>query len=199
MKSNFRWVKCILIKEAFFLIVPMTCIYLTVTYIHITLEVRIPSVCALLQDKCKEFLLRIQRPKMFNSLSSAIQNASSTAVFTSKLIKSYFLSLLFLTHFCIICSLFFFLIFSFFCALLVLVLPIFIAFSDYFLCYKQIYCICLVKLPFQCQCRLFLILGIYILKVVLFIQGRTIRKVMGGEFLSRRNFFRYQIPCMNFF
>ena len=85
--------------------------YLTVTYIHITLEVRIPSVCALLQDKCKEFLLRIQRPKMFNSLSCAIQNASSTAVFTSKLIKSYFLSLLFLSHFalCVLSfSLFFF-------------------------------------------------------------------------------------------
>ena len=31
-------------------------------------------------------------------------------------------------------------------------------------------------------------------------KGRTIRKVMGGgKFSSRRNFFRYQIPCMNFF
>ena len=32
-------------------------------------------------------------------------------------------------------------------------------------------------------------------------KGQTIRKVMGwgGEFSSRRNFFRYQIPCMNFF
>ena len=33
-------------------------------------------------------------------------------------------------------------------------------------------------------------------------KGPTIRKVMGGgggEFSSRRNFFRYQIPCMNFF
>ena len=32
-------------------------------------------------------------------------------------------------------------------------------------------------------------------------KGWTIRKVMGGggEFLSCRNFFRYQIPCMNFF
>ena len=35
---------------------------------------------------------------------------------------------------------------------------------------------------------------------VIFHKGRTIRKVMGegGEFLSRGNFFRYQIPCMNF-
>ena len=114
MKSNFRWVKSILIKEAFFLIVPMTCFYLTVTYIHITLEVRIPSVCALLQDKCKEFLLCIQRPKIFNSLSSAIQNAPSTAVFTSKLIKSYFLSLLFLSHFALFVLSFSFLFFLFF-------------------------------------------------------------------------------------
>ena len=31
-------------------------------------------------------------------------------------------------------------------------------------------------------------------------KGRTIRKVMGGGgFSSHRNFFRYQIPCMNFF
>ena len=47
-------------------------------------------------------------------------------------------------------------------------------------------------------------------KIVLFIKpvaflGRTIRKVMRGgggggeEYSSRRNFFRYHIPCMNFF
>ena len=119
MKSNFRWVKCILIKEAFFLIVPMTCIYLTVTYIHITLEVRIPSVFQL-QYKCKEFLLCIQRPKIFNSLSSAIQNASSTAVFTSKLIKRYFLSFLLFSHFALFVLSFSFFSF-FFCALALLV------------------------------------------------------------------------------
>ena len=87
-------------------------------------------------------------------------------MFTSKLIKSYFLSFLLFSHFALFVLSFSF--FSFFCALALLVLSIFIAFSDYFLCYKQIYCICLVNLPFQCQCRLFLILGIYILKVVPF-------------------------------
>ena len=40
----------------------------------------------------RKFLLRFQGPKIFNSLSSEIQNASSTALFTSKL-KSFFLGL----------------------------------------------------------------------------------------------------------
>ena len=36
---------------------------------------------------------------------------------------------------------------------------------------------------------------------ILYNKGRTIRKIMGGggEFSSRRDFFGYQIPCMNFF
>ena len=40
----------------------------------------------------KKFSLRFQGPKIFNSLGSEIQNASSTALFTSKL-KSFFLGL----------------------------------------------------------------------------------------------------------
>ena len=40
----------------------------------------------------RKFSLRFQGPKIFNSLSSEIQNASSTALFTSKL-KSFFLGL----------------------------------------------------------------------------------------------------------
>ena len=36
-----------LYKTAFFLIVSMTCLYLKVTYIHITLEKRIPSYALL--------------------------------------------------------------------------------------------------------------------------------------------------------
>ena len=38
----------------------------------------------------RKFSLRFQGPKIFNSLSSEIQNASSTALFNSKL-KSFFL------------------------------------------------------------------------------------------------------------
>ena len=37
----------------------------------------------------RKFSLRFQRPKIFNSLSPEIQNASSTALFNSKL-KSFF-------------------------------------------------------------------------------------------------------------
>ena len=40
----------------------------------------------------RKFSLRFQGPKIFNSLSSEIQNASSTALFTSKL-KSFYLGL----------------------------------------------------------------------------------------------------------
>ena len=40
----------------------------------------------------REFSLRFQGPKIFNSLSSEIQNASSTAFFNSKL-KSFFLGI----------------------------------------------------------------------------------------------------------
>ena len=37
--------------------------------------------------------------------------------------------------------------------------------------------------------------------ILIFPKGRTIRKVMGGEgnFWAAGIFFRYQIPCMNFF
>ena len=78
----------------------------------------------------RKFSLRFQGPKIFNSLSSEIQNASSTALFNSKL-KSFFswythtlallmlvcsfwlLSLFFsLVQFCIIFSLLFFLVFA---------------------------------------------------------------------------------------
>ena len=59
---------------------------------------------------------RIQRPKIFNSLnlSSEIQNASSTAVFTSKL-KLFSLAFIFSAS-CIICSHFFFIFFLCTCA-----------------------------------------------------------------------------------
>ena len=40
----------------------------------------------------RKFSLRFQGPKIFNSLSSEIQNASSTALFNSKL-KSFFLGI----------------------------------------------------------------------------------------------------------
>ena len=38
-------------------------------------------------------------------------------------------------------------------------------------------------------------------KTFILLQGRTVRKVMGGEgnFRAAGIFFRYQIPCMNFF
>ena len=75
--------------NAFFLIVSMTCFYLTVTYVLVTLKVRIPPVCPI-EDKCKKSSsLRFQGPKIFNSLSSEIQNASSIALFNSNL-KSFF-------------------------------------------------------------------------------------------------------------
>ena len=31
------------------------------------------------------------------------------------------------------------------------------------------------------------------------LRDRPLEKLWGGGFSSRRNFFRYQIPCMNFF
>ena len=79
----------------------------------------------------RKFSLRFQRPKIFNSLSPEIQNASSTALFNSKL-KSFFLwykhtigllmlvckfsllSLFFLIYSCIIFSHLFFLVFALF-------------------------------------------------------------------------------------
>ena len=63
---------------------------LTVTYIHVMLyKVTIPSVC-LLQDKCKEIFTSFSRAQNFNSLSSEIQNASSTALLNNILILSHF-------------------------------------------------------------------------------------------------------------
>ena len=64
----------------------MTYFYLTVMYIHVTLEVRIPSVCPTAGQTEGNF----QGPKIFNALSSEIQNVSSIAVFTSEL-KTFFL------------------------------------------------------------------------------------------------------------
>ena len=59
------------------------------TYIHITLEVRTHSVYPTAGLKARKFSLRFQGPKIFNSLSSEIQNASSISLVTSKL-KSLF-------------------------------------------------------------------------------------------------------------
>ena len=67
----------------------MTCFCLTVTYIHITLEVRTHSVYPTAGLKARKFSLCFQGPKIFNSLSSEIQNVSSISLVTSKL-KSLF-------------------------------------------------------------------------------------------------------------
>ena len=101
----------------------------------------------------RKFPLHFQGPKIFNSLSSEIQNASSTALFNSKL-ESFFswykytltllmlacsfslLSLFFLVYSCIIFSRLFFLVF----ALIRSAFSIFILFNDHFLCSKQIVC-----------------------------------------------------------
>ena len=101
----------------------------------------------------RKFSLRFQGPKIINSLSSEIQNASSTALFNSK-IESFFswykytltllmivgsfslLSLFFLVYSCIIFSHLFFLVF----ALIRSAFSIFILFNDHFLCSKQIVC-----------------------------------------------------------
>ena len=138
----------------------------------------------------RNFSRRIQKPKIFNFLSCEIQNAPSTAVFISKL-NLFSLAFIFFT-FCIICSLFFFLSFFpfFFCALALLVVSIFIPFSDYFLCYKQIVYVqlnCLSNASAVC----FLFQAYIFESWSFFIQGRTIRKVMGevGGISSRRNFF----------
>ena len=63
----------------------MYCFCLTVTYILITLEViknsfRLPYW----RTNVRKFSLCFQGPKIFNSLSSEIQNASNTALFNSK-------------------------------------------------------------------------------------------------------------------
>ena len=71
--------------------VSMTCFCLTVMYIHITLEVRIRSVCPTAgQINVRKFSLRFQGPKICTSLSSEIQN--DAALFSSKL-KSFFLGI----------------------------------------------------------------------------------------------------------
>ena len=74
---------------AFFLIVLMTCFCSTVTYIHKTRSknsFRLPY-CG---TNVRKFSLRFQGPKIFNSLSFEIQNASIIASFNSKL-ESFFL------------------------------------------------------------------------------------------------------------
>ena len=74
---------------AFFLIVLMTCFCSTVTYIHKTRSknsFRLPY-CG---TNVTKFSLRFQGPKIFNSLSFEIQNASIIASFNSKL-ESFFL------------------------------------------------------------------------------------------------------------
>ena len=89
-------------------------------------------------------------PKYFNSLSSEIQNASSIAVFASKLtwyqqtllllmlVCSFSLLLLFS---CIIFSSFFFFIF----VLAGSALPVFVLFNAYFLWCKEIVCASLIN------------------------------------------------------
>ena len=142
--SHSKYVKlCNFIKTAFFLTVSTTCFCLTVTYIHTTLEVRIPSVCPSASTKVRKFSLRFQGPKIFNSRSSEIQNASSTALFNPKL-KSFFLDIstlklswclsfpFCLVYFCIIFSHLFFLVF----ALTRSAFSIIILFNDFFLCSK---------------------------------------------------------------
>ena len=103
----------------------------------------------------RKFSLRFQGPKIFNSLSPEIQNASSNALFNSKL-KSFFswykhtLALIMLVCSSLLLSLFFF---SFILALFFLTFnfflvfafthsafSLFILFNDYFLCSKQILC-----------------------------------------------------------
>ena len=106
------------------------CFNLTVTYIHITLEVRIPPVYC---RTVRKFSLRFQRTKTFNSHISEIQNASNITVFASKR-KLFSLAFFLFFAFCIICSHFFF----FFFVLALLALSIFSPFNDYFLCYKEI-------------------------------------------------------------
>ena len=57
-----------------------------VTYIKTILELRILFVCPSVGQmvvKCREISLRFQGPKLFNSLSTEIQNASSIAVFAA--------------------------------------------------------------------------------------------------------------------
>ena len=74
---------------AFFLIVLMTCFCSTVTYIHKTRSknsFRLPY-CG---TNVTKFSLRFQGPKIFNSLSFEIENASIIASFNSKL-ESFFL------------------------------------------------------------------------------------------------------------
>ena len=101
----------------------------------------------------RKFSFRFKGLEIINSLSSEIQNASSTALFNSKL-KSFFswykhtlallmlvcsfslLSLFFLVYSCIIFSHLFFLVF----ALTRSAFSIFILFNDHFLCSKQIVC-----------------------------------------------------------
>ena len=75
-----------LYKNGLFLIVSTTCFYLTVTHIHVSKNsFRLPYY----RTNLRTFLLCFQGPKIFNSLSSEIQNASSIAVLTSKHFACY--------------------------------------------------------------------------------------------------------------
>ena len=119
------------------------------TYIHITLEVRIHSfhiVAPYGRTNVRKFSLRLQGPKIFNSLSCDIQNVSNIAVF-----KVFFLGIriLYFSYLWCLCVLFrffryFFLPYIcsvFFFALAHSVLSIFILLDDYFLCCKEIVCV----------------------------------------------------------
>ena len=76
------------------------------TYIHITLEVRIHSfhiVAPYGRTNVRKFSLRLQGPKIFNSLSCDIQNVSNIAVF-----KVFFLGIriLYFSYLWCLCVLF---------------------------------------------------------------------------------------------
>ena len=91
--------------------------------------------CVTLSTNVRKFSLRFQGTNIFNSLSSEIQNASSTAKHTLALLMLVCsFSLFFLVYSCIIFSHLFFLVF----ALTRSAFSIFILFNDYFLCSKQI-------------------------------------------------------------
>ena len=79
--SNFAQVKCASLQKRPFPDSFNDMFYLTVTHIHISKNsFHLPYY----KTNLRTFSLCFQGPKIFNSLSTEIQNASSTAVFTSK-------------------------------------------------------------------------------------------------------------------
>lgn len=84
---------CTFTKIAFFPKVSMTCFYLTMTYINTILELIFFFPLRYSRTIVKNFPFRFQGPNLFSSLSNGIQNASSIAVFTSKLKSSFLISI----------------------------------------------------------------------------------------------------------